>query len=282
MAVELDSQTERLLRQSAAGRVVFLTGAGLSADSGIPTFRGPEGYWKVGTQEYFPEELATLAAFKRHRQVCWGWYLYRRAVCRRAVPNHAHAAIARLDSLGDRFTLVTQNVDGLHGRAGSAPERTYEIHGNIDRYRCFDDCTTDRYPIPDSVSLEWAKERVLDELTDSVLRCPRCGAPGRPHVLWFDECYDEPRFRFESSRAAAADADLLVVVGTAGATNLPNQVVQLAAARGAAVIAVNLDPSPFTELAARLPKGVALIGRASEWVPTLVERILAFQPVEAR
>src|SRR5215207_6618704 len=124
-----------------SGLIVFLTGAGISAESGIPTFRGKEGYWTVGSTEYHPQELATSTAFRRMPWAVWAWYLYRRRVCRAAAPNDAHRALVRAEaSLGDRFLLITQNVDGLHRRAGSSAERTYEIHGNIELARCADAC----------------------------------------------------------------------------------------------------------------------------------------------
>src|SRR5437868_5832739 len=122
------------LRTAAArpGRVLALTGAGVSAESGIPTFRGKEGYWTIGAREYHPQELATHAAFEQMPWSVWAWYLYRRGVCRRAEPNAAHVALVRLaTALPDRFALVTQNVDGLHRRAGSPDPQTFPIHGDI-------------------------------------------------------------------------------------------------------------------------------------------------------
>ncbi|HVV49677.1 MAG TPA: Sir2 family NAD-dependent protein deacetylase, partial [Polyangia bacterium] len=102
------------------GPIVFLTGAGISAESGIPTFRGAEGYWRVGSRNYQPTEMAAAAAFARMPEEVWRWYLYRRGVCRAAAPNDAHRALVALERrLGARFLLVTQNVDGLHLRAGS-------------------------------------------------------------------------------------------------------------------------------------------------------------------
>ena len=101
----------------------MLTGAGVSAESGIPTFRGREGYWTVGSTEYHPQEMATLQAFEAMPEEVWRWYLYRLGACREAQPNQAHRAIVRLEErLGDRFCLITQNVDGLHLRAGSSPD----------------------------------------------------------------------------------------------------------------------------------------------------------------
>src|SRR5687767_24974 len=117
---------------AGGGKVVVLTGAGVSAESGIPTFRGKEGYWTVGSREYHPQELATHEAFTQMPWDVWAWYLYRRAVCRAASPNAAHEACVRWDAaLGARFALITQNVDGLHRRAGSPAERTFPIHGDI-------------------------------------------------------------------------------------------------------------------------------------------------------
>ncbi len=103
----------------ASGKVVALTGAGISAESGIPTFRGTDGYWVVGSRNYMPQEMATREMFERAPEEVWRWYLYRFGVCRHAAPNAGHAALVRLErALGDRFTLVTQNIDGLHRRAG--------------------------------------------------------------------------------------------------------------------------------------------------------------------
>ena len=146
--------------------------------------------------------------------------------------------------LGDRFLCVTQNVDGLHRRAGTSTGRLYEIHGDIDWMRCSVACASERWPVP----LEPRRDPPTpDQL--ALLRCPRCGEQSRPHVLWFDECYDEETFRFDSSRRAATRADVLVTVGTSGATNLPLQMGRLAAAGNALVLDVNPEANPFAELA---------------------------------
>ena len=119
------------------GRCLFLTGAGISAESGIPTFRGPEGYWRVGSRNYHPQELATRAAFEAMPAAVWGWYLERYRRSAQAQPNVAHHALVQAAQLlGERFLLITQNVDGLHRRAGSPADQTYEIHGNIAYVRC--------------------------------------------------------------------------------------------------------------------------------------------------
>jgi NAD-dependent deacetylase len=271
----MGSPIDSLLRRAVDGEgpMVFLTGAGISAESGIPTFRGAEGYWRVGSRNYRPMELATRAAFEEAHDDAWGWYLYRRSACHAAAPNAAHRALVEAErALGDRFLLVTQNVDGLHLRAGNSVERTYQIHGNIDFMRCSSDCSRDRAPVPDEFRT-WQSGRVPGAGEKALLRCARCGAVTRPHVLWFDEYYDEAWFRFESSLLAAARASLLVVIGTSGATNLPTQMCQTVARRGAPMIVVDVERTVFSETALRAG-GAFVQGTASAEVPALVEGIV--------
>jgi NAD-dependent deacetylase len=245
--------------------VVALTGAGVSAESGIPTFRGKEGYWTVGAREYHPQELATHEAFEAMPWDVWAWYLYRRGVCRAAEPNAGHDALVRWDrALGDRFALVTQNVDGLHRRAGSTPARTFAIHGDIDHMRCAAECCLDRWPIPDEVPALARGDAIRARLV-----CPRCGGMARPHVLWFDESYDEPRFFLDTARRLASRAALLVVAGTSAQTNLPWQVVALAGRAGALVIDVNVEDNPFGDLAAHVVRAPAAIV-----LPTLIDALI--------
>ncbi len=255
-------------------RVLFLTGAGISAESGVPTFRGEAGYWRVGSRNYHPQELATHAAFVELPNEVWSWYLYRRAVCRAAEPNPGHLAIASLQaSRPDNIALVTQNVDGLHRRAGSPERCTYEIHGNIDLARCTRGCAR-HFPIPFGPFDVWEKERKLTSKEYALLRCPSCAAPGRPHVLWFDETYDEENFYFETAMRTALHCDLLVVVGTTGSTNLPLQIGALVAQRGAAMLVVNPEPNPFSELAERNENGAFLQGTAGQWIPEICDQLL--------
>jgi NAD-dependent deacetylase len=254
-------QIEAACRDALArpGHVLALTGAGVSAESGIPTFRGKEGYWTVGSREYHPQELATHAAFDAMPWEVWAWYLYRRGVCRAATPNAGHAALVRLEAaLGTRFALITQNVDGLHRRAGSS--RVFAIHGDIDHMRCAAECTLETTAIPDDVPPLARGEAVAADVRARLV-CPRCGGPARPHVLWFDESYDERRFFLDTTRKLAMGAALLVVAGTSAQTNLPWQVVTLAARAGAVVIDINVEDNPFGELAdhvVREPAAIAL------------------------
>jgi NAD-dependent deacetylase len=251
------------------GRLVLLTGAGISAESGIPTFRGKEGYWTVGSSEYHPTEMATRAMFLRRPLDVWAWYLYRRGICRAAGPNKGHMAAAALEHLlEDRFTLITQNVDGLHLRAGNSSGRTYQIHGNIDFMRCSFECTGEIFPVPeDAPAVE--KGGQLREEEAALLACPRCGARTRPHVLWFDECYDEVRYHAWSAGEAAGKADLLIAAGTSGATNLPLQMLSRVIERGTALVDINPEENPFSVAASAQRRGCACRTKSSEILPEI-------------
>jgi NAD-dependent deacetylase len=219
-------------------------------------------------------ELATRTAFEAAPDDAWAWYLYRRAACLRAEPNAAHHALARLEeALGDRFLLITQNVDGLHTRAGNSFARTFQIHGNIHFMRCSSECNLTPEALPQALPTTWERERPLTPSERDLLCCRACGSRTRPHVLWFDEYYDEPLFRFESSLAAAADAELLVVVGTTGSTNLPLQIGGAAARHGTPLVVVNPESNPFSETVERGGKGIFLEGTAGRWIPEIVARL---------
>jgi NAD-dependent deacetylase len=250
----------------ARGRVLALTGAGISAESGIPTFRGAEGYWVVGSRNYVPQEMATRAMFDQQPEEVWRWYLYRFGICKDAQPNDGHRALVALDrALGDRFTLVTQNIDGLHLRAGATPARTFCIHGDAGFVRCADECPAGLLPLPDLGRRDGRSPLTAEERAR--LTCPRCGAWLRPHVLWFDEYYDEEHYRADSAMRAAALAALLLVVGTSGATNLPAQIGELAWRRGIPIVDVNPEDNPFADLASRA--GFVARGSAGEWLPPI-------------
>jgi NAD-dependent deacetylase len=253
--------------------IVVLTGAGVSAESGIPTFRGKEGYWTIGAREYHPQELATHEAFSAMPWSVWAWYLYRRGVCGRAEPNAGHRALVELArALGDRFALVTQNVDGLHRRAGSPDATTFAIHGDISLMRCADDCVPDRWPIPDGVP-DLTRGEEVPPAARALLRCPRCGGISRPHVLWFDESYDEERFHLDTVRRVAMQAALLVVAGTSAQTNLPWQVVTLAGRNAAVIVDVNVEDNPFGEIAEG--SGGVIRTSAATALPAIVDALIS-------
>ena len=267
----MEEKLARVLRdvREKQGRVVVLTGAGISAESGIPTFRGHDGFWVVGSRHYMPQEMATHEMFLRRPDEVWRWYLHRFGVCVGARPNAGHEALVALErAIGDRFTLVTQNIDGLHRRAGS--RRVHCIHGDAAWVRCAAECGLGRVDLP---PLMPRGSEPLTPAEREALRCPRCGEWLRPHVLWFDECYDEENYRMDSALRAASSADLLLVVGTSGATNLPMQIGELAWRRGTAMVDVNPEENPFAELARDLPNGFFARGSACERLPPIVEAL---------
>lgn len=252
------------------GRVLVLTGAGISAESGIPTFRGKEGYWTVGSENYHPTQMATREAFAAMPHEVWRWYLYRRSVCHAAAPNEGHHALVRLEGvLQERFTLVTQNVDGLHLRAGQDPRRTFEIHGNTDFMRCPGVDGRDVRPIPLEIG-EFAKGDPLTERQLQLLTRSGDETMGRPHVLWFDEYYDQELFSADSAMRAATTADLLVVVGTTGQTTLPAMIGQRAARRGIPIVDINIEDNVFGDLASHTG-GHIVRGSAALALPAIVD-----------
>jgi NAD-dependent deacetylase len=272
----VDSALAELVYELGPGASVsVVTGAGISAASGIPTFRGPEGYWTVGAKEYHPQEMATQAMFSREPKEVWRWYLYRFGVCRAAQPNAGHAALVELEeALGDDFWLLTQNVDGLHLRAGNTAARTFEVHGNIDYRRCTRPCSDELLFLPRRFH-DWPKERELDDKSLAALNCPKCGAMGRPHVLWFDEFYEEGLYRFKSGLRGVAESDLLIYIGCSGAANLPLMAAREASYAGAAIVDINPEDNPFAQIATESARGHWVKANADEALPELVEALLA-------
>lgn len=240
-----------------SSRITVLTGAGISAESGIPTFRGPEGYWTLGSRVYTPQEIATFAMFLKYPEEVWKWYLYRRSVCQGATPNAGHLALVEMEHrLGNRFSLVTQNIDNLHIRAGNTLEHTFQIHGNINFSRCSAACRRTLYPVAEDFHH---------------MRCPNCGSWLRPHVLFFDETYDEQYFFFDSCLSIAAKTDVLITVGTTGATNLPVQVAMTVARNDKTIIDINVEANTFSELARSSRAGTFIQESSAEALPRLAE-----------
>ena len=232
-----------------ARHVVALTGSGISAESGVPTFREAQtGLW----ERYDPQELATPEAFARDPQLVWEWYEWRRDLVMRAEPNQGHRALAELERRTPAFTLVTQNVDGLHERAGSLS--TIELHGNILRSRC---------SLEDEVAEPDAQDGSVPP------RCPRCGAVLRPDVVWFGEML--PSGALHTASEAARGCDLFFSVGTSGlvypAAGLPYEAVE----NGATLVEINPNETPLTPHA-----DYSLRGPAAEVLPKLLRR--AFDP----
>ncbi len=271
----LNENVKSMLRAAASSKaaITVLTGAGISAESGIPTFRGPEGYWTVGSRNYQPEEMGTVAMFRKAAREVWKWYIYRRSVCRRADPNQGHHALAAMEQLlGDRFMLISQNVDGLHSRAGNTSRHSFLIHGNLDLMRCAAGCCDELFPMPEGLP---ALERNDDLNRDQweLLQCPRCFGLTRPHVLWFDEYYDERWYRYDSSLVVARKTDVLIVVGTSGATSLPHQIVMTVLDRGAVLVDVNIERDIFAAMAEESGKGFFIRGSSSEILPQILAEL---------
>lgn len=233
---DLDAARELLKRP---GRVCVLSGAGISAESGIPTFRGAGGLWR----NFRAEELATPEAFLRDPVMVWEWYLWRRELIAAAQPNAGHFALARLEERVADFCLVTQNVDGLHDRAGS--RRVLKVHGDIRVNRCRD-CGREMAALPAE-------------------RPPRCGCGGllRPGVVWFGEVL--PRDVWIEAEKAAGEADVMLVVGTSAQVYPAAGLVPYAQRNGAAVIEVNMEETPFSESI-----DVCLRGAAGQILPAII------------
>jgi NAD-dependent deacetylase len=242
---------EPLIEEAAAAlkkaqHVCVLTGAGISAESGIPTFRDAlTGLWA----SFRPEDLATPEAFERDPKFVWDWYEFRRELIRKAEPNPGHFALAQLAGRVPRFTLVTQNVDGLHQRAGSTG--VLEYHGNILRDRC---CV---------------EQVIADRSEDSRHGLPRCAACGgllRPDVVWFGEAI--PRGPMLAAADAAEGCDVFLSIGTSSLVYPAAGLAESALRAGATVIEVNTDRTDLTPAA-----DVVLAGPSGELLPRLLDMI---------
>lgn len=230
----------------AARRVAVLTGAGVSAESGVPTFRDAQsGLWG----RYRPEDLATPEAFRRNPKLVWDWYAMRREQVHSVQPNPGHRALAELEQRVPDFLLITQNVDGLHQRAGS--RNVVELHGNISRVKCFED---------GALVEQW------DDSGETPPRCPRCGGFLRPDVVWFTESL--PEDAFTRALTAASRCEVFLSIGTSTlvypAAGLPRDALNA----GAVVVEVNPNPTPFTPDATHF-----LPGPAGEVLPALLQSV---------
>ncbi len=228
----------------AAQNVVVLTGAGVSQESGLRTFRDTQdGLWA----QYRPEDLASPQAFMRNPRLVWDWYAWRRSKVAEVEPNPGHYALAKMESNPPHFTLVTQNVDGLHRKAGS--KNVIELHGNIQRVKCFDGCG------------------VVDSWTDpggEVPACPTCGAMLRPDVVWFGE--QLPLDALEEAVLAARSSDIFLSIGTSGLVQPAASLAIAAKNRESVVVEINMEPTPLSAKA-----DFSILGKSGEILPQLVE-----------
>jgi NAD-dependent deacetylase len=236
------SMIERLRR---AKSVVVITGAGISAESGVPTFRGPDGLWR----QYRAEDLATPHAFQRDSRLVWEWYDWRRQLISEKEPNTGHVAIAAMEDFFEEFLLITQNVDGLHRKAGST--KLIEIHGNIWRVRCM---AEGRVFLNDQVPLK-----------EIPPRCD-CGALIRPDVVWFGEPLSEKDLA--DSYAVLKGCDCLLVVGTSAVVQPVASFPTIARSGGAFIVEVNVEPTPISGWVDE-----SILGKSGQILPRLAERL---------
>ena len=237
-------------------RVLVLTGAGVSAESGIPTFRGKDGYWR----NLDPAQLATPEAFARDPKLVWEWYRERRHRIYNAQPNAAHEAIAKLAQHADEFLLVTQNVDDLHARAGLPKEKMVQIHGDIFVTRC-SRCDFSRR--------DYEQEQEQEEEEEVVVpRCSQCDALMRPGVVWFGEQLPWTEMQRVKGYLGGGVCDLVIVAGT---TATFGYIVDwaLRASRDGELIEVNPEETPLSRFATRLVREPAAIA-----LPRIVDQIV--------
>lgn len=220
-----------------ARTVTVLTGAGISAESGIPTFRDAQsGLWSA----YRPEELATPQAFQRDPKLVWEWYTWRRDLINRAEPNPGHDSLVIMETRIQDFCLVTQNVDGLHQRAGS--KNVLELHGNIHRSRCF----------REGVLVSSAETK-----GDSPPKCPGCGSYLRPDVVWFGESLSEDTLR--QAWETVNQCDLFFSIGTSALVHPAAALPEIAHRSGAKVVEININRTPLTQKATYFLQGSAAL-----------------------
>lgn len=237
---------ELLTLLCGSSRLAALTGAGVSQESGLRTFRdAQDGLWK----QYKPEDLASPQAFARDPKLVWDWYAWRREAVKGVRPNPGHYALAEIEKRVPQFTLITQNVDGLHRMAES--QNVLELHGNIQRVRC-SECYT--------FAETW------DDDSESVPRCAECGGLLRPHVVWFGESL--PRDQLEMAVEAARTCEVFFSIGTSGVVQPAASLAYAARNRGAALVEINLEPTPLT------PKADYFFqGKSGEILPKLVKTV---------
>ncbi len=235
---DIDKVRQRL---AASKCVVALTGAGISAESGVPTFRGADGLWR----NFRAEELATPGAFQRDPHLVWEWYNWRRSLLREIQPNRAHIALRELEERVRDFTLITQNVDGLHTLAGS--RKVLELHGSIWRLRC----------------TECDREEENRDVPLKLLPMCACGGLKRPGVVWFGEML--PPGVLEEAFERAGKADFFLVAGTSGVVQPAASLALRAKTEGAYLVEVNIERTPLSPSA-----DAVLTGKAGEILPLLV------------
>jgi len=256
-------------------RVLVITGAGVSAESGIPTFRGKDGYWR----NLDPAKLATPEAFARDPKLVWEWYSERRQRICNAQPNAAHAAIAKLARHADEFLLVTQNVDDLHARAGLPKEKMVQIHGDIFVTKCsrcdFSEEGRGGSPEPptDRAVLQRGRLRSIAPTSEDIINlayCPECDALMRPGVVWFGEQLPWSELQRVENYFDRGPCDVVIVAGTTATFGYIIDWALRASRDGGELIEVNPEETPLSQFATRLVREPAAIA-----LPRIVDQLIS-------
>jgi len=241
--IEIPSDLKNMLK--TAESVAVLTGAGISAESGVPTFRGEDGLWK----KFRPEELATVDAFMNNPELVWEWYLFRRNIINEVKPNPGHYTLVEMEAHFKNFNLITQNVDGLHTAAGS--KNIWELHGNIMRNKCFD-CSKPFYGEID--------------INSGTMPICQCGGKIRPDVVWFGEMLSAEVLN--AAFSFSERADLFLSVGTSAIVHPAASMPAIAKRSGAYLVEINLEPTPLSDIA-----DCSFLGKSGEILPLIMERL---------
>lgn len=242
--------SERLLKRlKDAQYVVAFTGAGISAESGVPTFRGDDGLWK----KFKPEELANFDAFIRNPDLVWEWYKYRKELIAKVQPNAGHYALAEMERMFKKFAVITQNIDNLHRRAGSS--NVYELHGNIERNYCV------------SCGTFYSNEEIFRQ--NKAPRCSKCNGLIRPDVVWFGEML--PADEWQKSEEAARWSDVFFSIGTSSIVYPAAGLPTIAQQSGSFVVEINIEPTELSHKADEM-----IVGKSGEVLPALVEHLKQF------
>jgi NAD-dependent deacetylase len=238
--IQIDKSLIDTLSESES--IVFFTGAGISSESGIPTFRGKDGIWN----KLKPEELANFNAFIRNPEMVWEWYNHRKKIIHEAQPNAAHLTIAEMQNHFGNVVVITQNIDSLHRRAGS--KNIYELHGNIERNFC--------------INCKKFYNKELD-FSKGVPKC-ECGGLIRPDVVWFGEYLPEDQFL--GGEKTAMSSDVFFVVGTSAIVYPAAGLVYTAKQSGSTIVEINIEETPFSSIA-----DYSYFGKAGEVLPVILE-----------
>lgn len=231
---------------ASAKSILFFTGAGISAESGISTFRGKDGIWN----KLSPDELANFDAFLRNPDLVWEWYQYRKKIIDDSKPNPGHLAIAEFEKYYSKVTIATQNIDNMHRRAGSS--NIYELHGNIEKNYCVD-C----HAYYGTVEYKY---------TDKAPKCPKCGGLVRPDIVWFGEML--PQGVFEAAEKAAEKSDICFVIGTSAVVYPAAYIPTSAKRHGSYIVEVNIERTELTGYA-----DYSIFGKSGETLPAILEKV---------